>query len=327
MAKKLYIKGQREIEARPRSKRLRELGLGSAGVSSAAVSGGASPGSSDYATEANHAKYADEADVAKNLTLDSPAWDTIDAKDAATLDAAIADAATKYLSKLSPDTAQALITFLQGIAVGNGTYGIDGSGDAILHAINAQEALFDTLTAANAHFFNLIIDEVKSVGGQLIITPVNCTAVDVQRHLALDDTLYRVYFRASDDDRATVNQWSVGDQAIHYEFDVTAGTTRNYWRLVKAVSSEPVSVELPTGESVMCHWIDLSGTTASRGATCLMWATTSRNWATGTMPPGRTPSSYRLTTSPSSTRPHTWATRWASRPRCSRRTAASIVTT
>lgn len=219
--------------------------------------------SADYATRAG---IADRAALAENLTDSSLAWEKIDSKDAATLAAAIADAASKYLSKLNPDTAQALITFLQGIAFGNGTYGIDGNGDAILHAINAQEALFDTLTAANAHFFNLIIDEVKSVGGQLIITPANCTAVDVQRNLASDDTLYRVFFRAEDEDKATVNQWAVGDQAIHYEFDVTAGTTRNYWRLVKAVSSEPVSVELPTGESVMCHWIDLSGNDCKSGS-------------------------------------------------------------
>lgn len=47
----------------------------------------------------------------------------------------------RFLSKLSPDTAQALITFLQGIAFGNGTYGIDGSGDAILHAIERLVSL------------------------------------------------------------------------------------------------------------------------------------------------------------------------------------------
>lgn len=94
--------------------------------------------SADYATRAG---IADRAALAENLTDSSLAWEKIDSKDAATLAAAIADAASKYLSKLNPDTAQALITFLQGIAFGNGAYGIDGSGDAMLHAIERLVSL------------------------------------------------------------------------------------------------------------------------------------------------------------------------------------------
>lgn len=169
----------------------------------------------------------------------------------------IRNSADHYLRKDIPDTAQALITFLQGIAFGDGTYNIDGNGDAVLRDINAQNALFESLTAQEAHFFNLIIDEVKSVGGQMVITPANCIADLVEPVTGENDRL-RVFFKAQDSDRSIDNQWQIGDQAVHYEFDTTSGTTRNYWRLVVGVSSEPVTKTVDGVTGVMCHWIDLS---------------------------------------------------------------------
>ena len=161
-----------------------------------------------------------------------------------------------FLSKLSPDTAQGLITFLQGIAFGDGATGIDGNGDAALRDVNGRDALFERLTAQEAHFFNLIIDEVKSVGGQLVITDANCTAEKVVP-VAGEDNLLRVYFQAADGTRATVNQWAEDDQALHYEFDVESGETRNYWIRVAGASSEPVAMTIDGVEGVACHWIDL----------------------------------------------------------------------
>lgn len=258
MTTKNYIKGQRNVKARPRSKRLRELGLSTTIVNS----GGAesSESSTDYATESNHSRYSDLATEAQNLTPDSTDWATIDAKDSATLAAAIADAMTKYLSKLNPDTAQGLIRFLAGLKVGSGDYGIDGNGD-----INARNALFETLSAQEAHFFNLIIDEVKSVGGQLVITPANCTIDAVE---AVDGG-WKCYFRASDGERDIVNEWAVGDQALHNEFNVESGDTRNYWRLVTAVSSEPVTKVV--GELELdCHWVVLSSSDCKTGSAAPM---------------------------------------------------------
>lgn len=144
MTTKNYIKGQRDVAARPRSKRLRELGISTTIVTGGGT--GSSEPSADYATEANHARYSDLATQARNLTPDSTDWDTIDAKDSATLAAAIADAATKYLSKLDDDTAQGLITFLRGLRVGNGTYGIDASGDANLLSLILQSLTGESYT-------------------------------------------------------------------------------------------------------------------------------------------------------------------------------------
>ena len=159
----------------------------------------------------------------------------------------------RFLSKLTNDTAQGLITFLQGLKVGDGVYGFDGEGDITARNINGAEALFEKLTAQEAHFFELIIDEVKSVGGQLVITPANCVAELVEE----TSDGWRVYFQAQDGERTIRNEFQENDQALHYEFDVTDGTTRNYWRLVTAVSSTPELKEID-GVEVYCHWIDLS---------------------------------------------------------------------
>ncbi len=173
-----------------------------------------------------------------------------------------------FLSKLNSDTAQSVITFLQGIALGDGTYYIDGNGDAVLRDINAQNALFESLTAQEAHFFNLIIDEVKSVGGQMVITPANCIADLVEPVPGENDRL-RVFFKAQDSDRSIDNQWQIGDQAVHYEFDTTSGTSRNYWRLVVGVSDDTVEKNID-GVSLTCHWIDLSLTDCKDGSSGVM---------------------------------------------------------
>ena len=46
-----------------------------------------------------------------------------------------------FLSAINDDTANGIIRFLQGLQIGSGDYGIDGSGDAILHAIERLVSL------------------------------------------------------------------------------------------------------------------------------------------------------------------------------------------
>lgn len=186
----------------------------------------------------------------------------------------------KKLSKTQDDTARGVITFLQGILFGyQQKWGIDGDGNATLNNINAQEAIFKKLTAQEAHFFTLIIDEIKSVGGQLIITPANCR-VDYVKELRTNGNLtgWRCYFKASNTERTINNQWQVGDQAIHVEFNVESGGSKNYWRLVTGVSTDTVLLDLASGEEVSeeyegldgvleCHWIELSKSDCKDGST------------------------------------------------------------
>ena len=161
----------------------------------------------------------------------------------------------KYLSKTGNDTAQGIITFLRGICFGaSQDWKITGDGDATLHDINAQNAIFNTLTAQNAHFFNLIIDEIKSVGGQLIITPANCR---IDKVVELENNEgWKCYFKKSDGTRTINNQWVPGMQAIHQEFNVADNGTRNYWRVVTAIGEE-VDVEIDEENIFDCHYIIL----------------------------------------------------------------------
>lgn len=165
-----------------------------------------------------------------------------------------------FLSKEHDDTAKGIITFLRGIAFGAAQHWkIDGDGKAILNDINAQKAIFDTLIAQNAHFFNLVIDEIKSVGGQVLITDANCR-IDLVEKVGNE---FYCYFKATDETRETINQWAVDDMAIHYEFNVSENGTRNYWRLVTRTSNEIQGEEktiekVINGETVKCHYIVLS---------------------------------------------------------------------
>lgn len=158
-----------------------------------------------------------------------------------------------FLSKEHDDTAKGIITFLRGICFGaSQDWKITGDGDATLHDINAQNAIFNTLTAQNAHFFNLIIDEIKSVGGQLIITPANCR---IDKVVEIGNDGWKCYFKKSDGNKTINNQWIPGMQAIHQEFNVADNGTRNYWRVVTAIGEEKnVKVE---ENAFDCHYIIL----------------------------------------------------------------------
>ena len=176
----------------------------------------------------------------------------------------------EFISKTKADTAQGIITFLQGVAFGSsGYWWIHGNGDAKLNTINAQKAIFDTLIAQNAHFFNLVIDEVKSVGGQVLITDANCR-IDYIKEIYEGGVLtgWKCYFKAKEDKRTIDNQWDVSDQAIHVEFNVSEGGSKNYWRLVTSKSTNPVKMNITTGveygdseegeDIYSFHWIVLS---------------------------------------------------------------------
>lgn len=116
----------------------------------------------------------------------------------------------------------------------------------------------DYLTVTKqAHFFELIIDKIKSVGGQIILTPASCVADYVEPVVNNNNTIaYDVWFRADNDEgREITNDWEINDQAICQNFNnATAGVNQNiqnkyYWRLVTAIL-EDQWVNLRTGEKL-----------------------------------------------------------------------------
>lgn len=144
MAKKKYTGTVTLRTARPRSRRLRELGIGGAVTISTTAGGSSSEGggSLDYASEAGHAAEADHAtsaDTAQNLAQDSTDWQTIDQKDAEMLESAKQYADGNFLSKTEADSAAGEITFLNGLKLGlQKLWGITKDGVATLANLVTQ---------------------------------------------------------------------------------------------------------------------------------------------------------------------------------------------
>lgn len=120
----------------------------------------------------------------------------------------------------------------------------------------------DTLTVTKAaHFFSLIIDEIKSVGGQIILSPANAT-LDMVKATSSGD--YKCYFRAQAGDEKISNQFVADDQVVCQTFNVAEGTSYNvsntfYWRKVISTGTETIDEQ-------DYHYILLSGTDCSEGS-------------------------------------------------------------
>ena len=230
--------------------------------------------------------------------------------------------AKKFLSKLNDDTASGIITFLQGLIIGNfssgesggqissdgaaelaslmlrgaleiGKYsagksgakiGADGAAELLnvlvrelVTANGIQSPVFSTgalgtglclkmdengdsyievdrmLVRKVAEFIKLVIQEIKHVGGQIILTPASMSCVNVEDK----GDYYRCHFTATDGEKTVENQFVVGDFARAQTFNVKEGVNENvkntyYWRLVTGVGDD---------------YIDLSKTDCDAGST------------------------------------------------------------
>lgn len=108
-----------------------------------------------------------------------------------------------------------------------------------------------------AHFFQLVIDEVRSVGGRVVLSMASCEA----RRIVEYTGFYRVYFVAEDDGKSVTNEWAVGDLAICQSFNAGSGTHENvsnkyYWR--KVVSGSWAATEYAWDGERKYYYIDLS---------------------------------------------------------------------
>lgn len=115
----------------------------------------------------------------------------------------------------------------------------------------------DNLTAKAAHFFELTIDEIKSVGGQLIVTPANASIDKVEK---IGNT-YKCYFKSTDGEKKITNQFAVNDQVVCSSFNAATGTSYNvsnkfYWAKVSQVSSAPVTVDGEEYHYIIVDWTD-----------------------------------------------------------------------
>lgn len=123
-----------------------------------------------------------------------------------------------------------------------------------LDCINEVTTEYLTVTK-QAHFFNLTIDEIKSVGGQIILSAANAT-ID---HVEQVNGQWLLAWRYEDGDKGINNQFKVNDQVICQTFNQTATNGVNvenkyYWAVVTMIGSDDYTIN---GETVHCHYIVL----------------------------------------------------------------------
>ena len=136
--------------------------------------------------------------------------------------------------------------------------------------LKTNEIVTDYLTVnKSAHFFELVVDKIRSVQGTQMNTAANCVIDYVEAYdsdgklvdmKAADFNVnnvnyYRIYWKNTDDDGKTINnEWLAFDQAICSTFNVKEGTTQNssnkyYWRLVNGTDNGEVRyINFKTGE-------------------------------------------------------------------------------
>ena len=164
----------------------------------------------------------------------------------------------EFLSKKAADTAQKLITFLEGISFKNDA-GIDGLGNAILKSIqtlgfertiNGFGVWLDEKGRAHgqidylevigkAIFRSLQIDEYKHIGGNIVLSGANAI---IEKVVPVSGG-WKCYLHTDDGDKAITNDWEPGDQALCQTFNIRAGVYENvsnryYWRCVSEVAQK-----------------------------------------------------------------------------------------
>lgn len=104
----------------------------------------------------------------------------------------------------------------------------------------SNEIVVDNLTVTKAaHFFKLIIDEVKSVGGQLILSPSNAI-IDKVVNVSGN---FKCLFKSSNEEKTITNQFEVGDLILCQTFNLNASKNKFYWMKAIEVGSETIEYE------------------------------------------------------------------------------------
>ena len=178
----------------------------------------------------------------------------------------------RFISKLSPDTAQELITFLKGLKLGN-DYSINELGEAVLKAITSKDfnaleqagfgitqrrdgkyqlSITDLIVWGKAVFNEIEKRKLSYVGGNFVFSACGSKIKKVEDK----GSVWRCYFYQDDGSTATTNLWDVDDQARCQIFNIKAGVyqgvaNRNYWRKVVAKGDD---------------YIDLSKTDCEQGS-------------------------------------------------------------
>lgn len=194
-------------------------------------------------------------------------------------DAAIAD--KMYLSKVKKDTAQEPINFEKGLTFGDGAHRVTPEGVAIFKGLISQifksgalgsgfklgdyngsgDSYLEVdrlLVRKAAEFVRLVIRELQSVGGEIVLSPAAMKISNVvyfEKFTVLPEydgsplryDVYRCYFSQKKGDEEIENQFVMGDLVRCQTFNVKEGVNENvknryYWRKVYKVGKDFIDV-------------------------------------------------------------------------------------
>ena len=182
----------------------------------------------------------------------------------------------KALSRLGDDAAAGIITFIKGLLVGKNKQGITTSDSGVVTAVldelknvftivspdfvsgdlgNGFTLKYDQesgrsylevdelLVRKLAYFVELVIKQLRHVGGEILLTPASMKCIKVEEM----NGAYRCFFEQDDGGRSLKQEFVVGDQARAQTFNIKEGTSHNvsnryYWRLVTAVGDDYIDL-------------------------------------------------------------------------------------
>ena len=238
------------------------------------------------AAVADKAEYADKAGVAENVSIESEVLQHFlrsDEEDTAEKRITFAEG----LSAEAASTFKELLTLLGGLTLSDGAHGITPEGVATLKKIVSAAfkpgvggkgfMLGDTygtttdsylevdrlLVRKTAEFAKLVIRELQSVGGEIVLSPASMKVSNVESipkgstssgyESGAPYEMTRCYFLQKAGDREIVNQFVENDLVRCQTFNIKTGTSesarnRYYWRRVHAVGSDYIDVVNSSGE-------------------------------------------------------------------------------
>lgn len=164
-----------------------------------------------------------------------------------------------FIRKDVEDTAYRKITFREGAEFGRYESGALGSGGAISIDGNGNSiAEFDYLNIRKkATFTELTIQELKNIGGQLILSPA---AMQCSRVIKLEDGNYRCYFEKSNDvGDEVLQEFVVGDLARCQTLNLKY--SRYYWREVVGIGEDYIDLSATSCDPSVINDEPLAGDT------------------------------------------------------------------
>ena len=133
----------------------------------------------------------------------------------------------------------------------------------------------DLTVYGNAHFFNLVIDEVQHAGGSIILSAANFrvdAVQDGQRYNVGDNAMKNYHLTNGNEvayktkklfqicydpqtERVTDNKWMAGDYVFCHTFNLDSATTKHYWTVCVSVAHDVDAVV--NGRPERCNMIEI----------------------------------------------------------------------